>query len=182
MDDSTETWRPVLGYEGLYEVSDLGRVRSLDRIVRNGYGTRKHAGRILALGKRTYWLATLSKDGVRKSHDVHVLVAEAFLGPRPPGMYCCHHDDDKDNNRADNLRWDTPGNNNRDTVRNGGHACIWKPRRTHCPKGHELTLENSYPRKGTHGSRICRECSLASSRRYQREVRRGRGKKRVGEA
>jgi hypothetical protein len=59
-------------------------------------------------------------DEPRSKHrDVHTLILEAFIGPRPPGMQCCHKDGNPLNNRLDNLRWDTPSSNSRDTVRHG---------------------------------------------------------------
>lgn len=80
-----ESWKPVVGYEGLYEVSDLGRVRSLDRVVkgkRNSKWERK--GRILQQVNRGngYYAVCLHKSGTQKMHHVHRLVAVAFI-PNP---------------------------------------------------------------------------------------------------
>lgn len=116
---STEIWKPVPNHETSYEVSNLGRVRSLDRVVRCGYGkTRLHRGRVLT-GRKS-----CSTDHRRiaihgKDYAVHRLVLLAFVGPCPEGMECCHGDDDPTNNQLANLRWDTRQANRDDMVRNG---------------------------------------------------------------
>ena len=99
-----EIWRPVVGYEGLYEVSSYGRVRSLDK-----YDSRNRfrKGRILTLYTETggYLRAHLSSNGKAKHHSVHRLVAEAFI-PNPDNLPEINHiDEDKINNRADNLEF-----------------------------------------------------------------------------
>lgn len=152
-----ERWLPVVEYEGCYEVSDQGRVRSLGRMVRNsrGGGMRRISSRILAQAydghKRSQ--VCLSKDGKAKVRLVHQLVLEAFCGPRPLGMECCHWNDDPSDNRLDNLRWDTHSANNLDAVRNGRNHHANK---THCKRGHEFTEANIYMRPR---GRECRECA-----------------------
>lgn len=119
-----ETWKPVVGYEGLYEVSDLGRVRSVDRIAGVTRLTQLR-GKVLKPGKMKrggYLLVALRKDGSSHSKAVHALVLEAFVGPRPPGLDCCHGDNDRTNNRLDNLRWDSRQGNVDDAVRARRHA------------------------------------------------------------
>ena len=117
--DPHETWKDVVGYEGLYEVSDKGRVRSLPRYNAAGCWL---SGRILKQPRapKGYRIVTLTRYGVQKVAAVHVLVATAFHGPKPEGMICCHYDDDKDNNAATNLRWDTYEANAADRRRNLG--------------------------------------------------------------
>ena len=118
-----ETWRPVKGYEGLYEVSDLGRVRSLDRRV-SGKTVHKDgqfkSGKILKpyVNSLGYSRITLSKEGSTERFQLHRLVAEAFI-PNREGLPCVsHEDDDPSNNRASNLRWCTYSyNNNRERHR-----------------------------------------------------------------
>ena len=103
-----EIWRPVVGYEGLYEVSNTGRVRSLDRYVRcKSY--RLHKGKVLSPGKDKdgYLFVVLSCNGKHKTIAVHKLVAQAFI-PNPDDLPIINHkDEDKTNNRVDNLEWCT---------------------------------------------------------------------------
>lgn len=126
-DSATERWLPVPGFEGLYEVSDHGRVRSLDRIVlkravRNGplIQTRRR-GRVLKASPDThgYPMVTLCVDAVNKTTLVHQLVLKAFVGPRPDGHECRHLDGQRANPRLDNLCWGTPKQNSDDKKRHG---------------------------------------------------------------
>jgi hypothetical protein len=152
-----EIWRPVIGYEGLYEVSDLGRVRSLDRVIRNGQGEYLKAGKILSQIRTPpmgYLSVTLTNGDRGKRYRVHVLVLEAFMGPRPKKLIGCHNNGDLDDNRPENLRWDTHAANTRDMIGHGRHYELSK---THCLRGHEFTTENTYIRAGTAG-RQCRQC------------------------
>lgn len=85
----TEEWKPIQGYEGMYEVSSFGRVKSLDREINEFSGkVRFQKGRILTLGLNTrrYLFTALSKNGKIKSFTVHKLVAIAFLNHTPCGM------------------------------------------------------------------------------------------------
>ena len=98
-----EYWKPVVGYEELYQVSNWGRVKSLPR-----NGTVKYA-RILKPGTNRYGYlyVNLCKDGKVKTFTVHRLVAEAFL-PNPDNLPCINHKDEcKTNNNVDNLEWCT---------------------------------------------------------------------------
>ena len=98
-----EIWRPVVGYEGLYEVSNTGRVRSLDRYVRRNYFKK---GRILKLNdRRGYLFVELCLNNKTKNFSVHRLVAQAFI-PNPDNLPQVNHiDEDKLNNRVENLEW-----------------------------------------------------------------------------
>ncbi len=102
-----ELWQPVEGYEGLYEVSDLGRVRSVERRVphRNGLMTvKERILRATLCGPKNYEYraVALSKDGKPVTHKVHRLVAKAFIGI-PEGYEVNHKDLDKFNNCLSNL-------------------------------------------------------------------------------
>ena len=80
--NSEEIWRPVVGYEGLYEVSNTGRVRSLDRYIKACYGSyRLHKGKVLSPAKDTngYLKVILTCNEKHKSISVHRLVAQAFI-------------------------------------------------------------------------------------------------------
>jgi hypothetical protein len=156
VDATPERWLPVVGYEGFYEVSDQGRVRSLDRIVDELRGGRTWKGRVLITQRhpKGYLIVALTAKGRSKSHSVHRLVLRAFQGDCPDGMQCCHANGIRDDNRLDNLRWDTRSANEQDKIRHGTHPQLSK---THCPKGHPYDETNTYRSKGT---RKCRRCVL----------------------
>ena len=95
-----EQWKPIAGYEGLYEVSNLGRVRSLNY-------HREGRTKILKPGRvgGGYLMVVLCKDGKVRCMKVHRLVASAFL-PNPLGLETVNHiDEDKTNNDVSNLEW-----------------------------------------------------------------------------
>ena len=110
----SENWVAVKGYEGLYEISDQGNVRSLDGFRWNGRVKHPFKGKLLTFqNKRDRYLAiTLSKDGKQVKVRVHKLMAEHFL-PEPPGpvgnakdcYQIDHINDDPHDNRACNLQW-----------------------------------------------------------------------------
>ena len=97
-----EVWKPIKNYEGLYEVSDIGRVRSLTRVDRIG---RVRKGQLLKPHSdgRGYLFVGLNKDGKCKQFHIHRLVAMAFLGEAQEGYTVNHIDENKRNNNADNL-------------------------------------------------------------------------------
>lgn len=113
---SHETWRAVPGYEGIYEVSDAGRVRSLDRLDNRG---RRTTGRVLAERplRDGRVRVSLAKNGQTVDGYVYRLVLEAFVGPCPKGMEALHWDDVRSNNTLSNLRWGTRTDNMRDMSR-----------------------------------------------------------------
>ncbi len=116
-------WRAVVGYEAFYEVSDDGEVRSLPRCVGARFGgTRIRKPKILAqfVYKKEYWKVRLTDaSGIQTMRKVHLLVAQAFLGPRPEGMYTLHRDDDRSRNCLSNIYYGTPRQNALDAVVNG---------------------------------------------------------------
>lgn len=118
-----ETWKQIKGFEGLYEVSDLGRVRSLDKISKSRSGSyRKKSGMIISGGinSRGYRLCLLyPAEGKRQTVYFHHLVLKAFIGEPLPGQEACHNDGNKQNNRLDNLRWDTHIKNCSDREKHG---------------------------------------------------------------
>lgn len=117
-----EIWKPVPGWEGAYEVSDCGRVRSVDRVVENSRGVRQRLkGRILKHGHTAYGYpyVNLCRDNSPVSREVHALVAAAFIGPRPDGYQVCHNDGDPLNNQAENLRYDSAKGNQSDRSKHG---------------------------------------------------------------
>jgi hypothetical protein len=147
-----ERWLDVVGYEEIYQVSDYGRVRSLDRVNCRG---RRLKGKILKLSKNPtgYLSVDLCNGQKRTKKKVHVLVLEAFRGECPEGKESCHYDGNPANNCLENLRWDTHSSNIFDKVRHGTHP---QAQKTHCPQGHPYDRENTY--KYPNGNRRCREC------------------------
>jgi hypothetical protein len=116
-----ERWLPVVGYEGLYEVSDRGQVRSLDRDVTTRAGVRRYKGRILRMAPvNGYPCVALSLVGKQDTRPVHHLVMEAFAGPRPEGQDIRHLNDIKTDCRwPENLAYGTRKENFADRVVNG---------------------------------------------------------------
>lgn len=109
-----EEWKDVTGYEGYYEVSNLGRVRSLDRDTEIRQGVFiTHKGRILKSKENKFGYPTvaLSVKGAVKYKFVHRLVAGSFISPHLEGFQVNHIDGNKRNNRFDNLEWCTPSEN-----------------------------------------------------------------------
>ena len=124
-DEARETWRPVVGYEGAYEVSDCGRARSVDRVVTRTDGSLLPlVGRIRAqhIDRGGYLRVSLSRDSKTRGARVHILVAKAFLS-RPPGeVEVCHRNGNPRDNRVANLRWGTHKSNVEDAMRQGTFA------------------------------------------------------------
>ena len=152
MDATPEEWRPVVGYEGLYEVSDQGRVRSLisGRILRPA--TRRLSGH------KHVMLCRPSQVGL-----VHQLVAAAFLGPRPDGAETRHLNGDSGDNRAANLQYGTRSENTEDSKRHGTH---FHAGLTHCKRGHELTGDN-LQKVAAGNKRTCLACRRERARLYK---------------
>ena len=108
-----EVWKPVAGYEGIYEVSNLGRVRSLDRVRVFRDGRTRHYPSVMLSGKvGTHgYRAVVLANGSNRTVVVHRLVATAFVPHAHGRDWVNHVDGDKLNNRADNLEWVTPQEN-----------------------------------------------------------------------
>lgn len=109
-----EQWRPVVGYEGLYEVSDQGRVRSLK------------TGTVLKQ-RRDRWgyvKVGLYKENAYKQRLVHILVMAAFVRPKRPGEVTCHGPGGQTDNSLGNLYYSTQSKNNREDKRRDGTANI----------------------------------------------------------
>ena len=117
-----ERWLPVHGWKGLYEVSDLGRVRSLDRM--DARDRNQLRGRVLrpSVCRKGYHRVMLRKGGRSPRFLVHRLVLEMFHSQCPEGMECDHINADTFDNRLCNLRWVTPAQNAQHRVALGRHA------------------------------------------------------------
>lgn len=108
-----ERWLAMPGYEGRYEVSDRGRVRSFAK------NTQEPVIKKQRKDERGYWRTCLAEPGRQRYRLVYPLVLRAFGGPRPPGMECAHLDGDKDNNAIENLAWVTHAENMRQASEHG---------------------------------------------------------------
>ena len=148
----------------------MGRIRSVGRVIRRsdgGHGTTvRLRGRVLrpapdASGHLR--VALCPGDGRQHTKKVHRLVLEAFVGPCPDGMECCHANGDPADNRLANLRWDTPASNTQDRIRHGVHNMS---RRGECAWGHLLAPPNLASRE--RGWRQCLACVRARGARHRR--------------
>lgn len=108
-----EIWKDIIGYEGMYQVSNLGRIKSKERVAFRGDGTPLHLKEsIMTPTYNTYLYARLRKDGQYKNLGIHRLVCQAFH-PNPNNYPCVNHKDNNPlNNHADNLEWCTYAYNN----------------------------------------------------------------------
>lgn len=116
-----EIWKDIKGYEELYQVSNLGRIKSLKRIiydVKKSY-TKKEKIRKLLISKESYIRISLCKNGKQKKYCVHRLVAETFILNSNNKTQVNHKDCNKHNNNAKNLEWCTPKENVTHAINNG---------------------------------------------------------------
>jgi len=117
----TRIWKPIAGYEGLYEVSDDGLIRTFDRWVpfKNSKTFKRGRIRKPTPTHNGYLHLSLTKDGKPHTVRVHRVVLETFVGPCPNGMVARHLDGDRKNNRLSNLEWSTQKENLADRVAHG---------------------------------------------------------------
>ena len=168
----TERWLPVVGWEGYYEVSDLGRVRSVDRVIRYRDGrTTRQKGLLLRIYTNPdgYRSIQLSRSGSLTRRSIYQLVAESFHGPRPTSTSEVQHlNGNSSDDRASNLRWGTKSDNTYDSVAHGTHN---RARRERCKNGHRL-IEPNLRRDSTPRLRRCLACHRGDAA-YRQAVRRG---------
>lgn len=119
MNLNIEIWKDIEGYEGLYQISTLGRVKSLERLIlRNNGRFQKIKERILkpSLDRKGYYFVVLKKDCKSLNHRIHRLIAQAFI-PNPENKPCVDHiDTNTKNNNINNLRWCTHKENMNNTI------------------------------------------------------------------
>lgn len=125
--ETNRDWHSVPGYEGLYEVSNDGVVRT---IVGQELKQRSDA--------HGYRRVNLWRDGKSSTIRVHRIVLLAFVGPPTEGMEGCHNDGDRSNNHVSNLRWDTHRSNVADAVIGGTHIGAQRASGK-CARGHAMT-------------------------------------------
>jgi hypothetical protein len=114
-----EIWKDIKSYEGLYKISNYGRIKRLI-----GYRCRKE--RILKATKRNknipHLRIDLCKNTIKRTYFIHHLVLQTFIGICPAGMEACHNDGNAKNNFIENLRYDTHKNNMLDSIKHGTRA------------------------------------------------------------
>ncbi len=166
----TETWKQITAYEGTYEVSNAGQVRSVDRAFTNKIGqARSLRGRVLSPSKTPggYLQVVLSKESDPHPFAIHRLVLTAFVRPPRSGEQARHLDGNQLNNRVDNLAWGTASDNAWDKVRIGTHHYMV---RDSCKWGHLLVPPNL---NNVSSGRQCRACVLSRTAIRDARVRKG---------
>lgn len=159
--DQAENWKAIPGWEGMYSVSDRGRIRSERRTVKYRSGqTRVYPSRALTPNSgKGYPYCNLSRNGELSRAYIHRTVLDAFVGPGD-GQCACHIDGNPLNNRLDNLRWGSQSDNMDDAVRHGTH--YWAAKDC-CPQGHPYSGPNLVVGKKVNGKdeRRCLACVRA---------------------
>ena len=139
-----EVWKSIPGFESLYIISSLGRIRKLN-------GTE-----LTFWEQDGYFGVTLYKNKKYYRKFVHVLVALSFIGSKPVGQETRHKDGNRKNNIYNNLLYGTKRDNQLDSVDHGTHN---NARKTHCPKGHKYDEGNTYIYvSGLYTRRACKIC------------------------
>jgi len=162
-----ELWKDIPYYTSWYQVSSLGRIRSLMRKNRWGYIQKIRILRPFP-NQKGYLRIDLRKNGQRDCRQVHRLVLETFVGLCPDGMECRHLDGNPQNNKLDNLQWTTASENQRDRVRHGTSNMGLTYNRGESQGGHKLTEEQVleirelYKISLSSGKRIYSQRKLAS--------------------
>lgn len=114
-----EKWKDIIGYEGMYQVSNLGNIKSLDRLAWNGHAMHILKGKLMKSKNYRYQEILLCKDGKIKKHYIHRLVAAAFIVNENNKPEVNHLDGNKHNNSVNNLEWCTSEENKKHAWANG---------------------------------------------------------------
>jgi NUMOD4 motif-containing protein len=185
MPPEQEMWRPIPGYEGRYEASTEGRVRSLGFYVSMNHASGKlvrfwKAGRVFRptpVSSGHLHVTLVDDHGVQSKHSVHRLVLLAHIGPPPPNKpFGLHQDDNPANNRLTNLYWGDRPDNSFDSVRNGTHVQASK---FTCSLGHQLIEPNLVPSTSARGFRGCLACKLTQANHNHDAKLRAAGRERT---
>lgn len=139
-----EKWLPILGYEGIYEVSNLGEIRSLDRKVYDGRGFRLIKGKKLSNNNGKYLCVTLSNGKLRKTVAIHRVVCETFIFKENSKLVVNHKDLNKHNNAVENLEWCTQKENYNHAFKLGKIKPYWIGKK----RDKETILKISNSKKG----------------------------------
>ena len=165
-----ESWKPIPDIPG-YEASTLGRVRSIDReIIYEDGRKRKYSGQILkqAINEHGYLSVCVRVNKRPTWRKVHRIVAMAHLdSPRDGENIVRHINDEKTDNRVENLAWGTLSDNTQDSLRNGNN---FNSEKTHCKRGHALVGLNLYIAPNSN-KRNCRSCQSRRMLAYQQRIK-----------
>lgn len=166
---TTEIWAPLPNYEGIYEVSDQGRIKSLKRTITRNKMQVTLSERILKLGtdKHGYRYFIAQGKGSPKTIKAHRAVLTAFVGPLPEGMVTRHLNGNASDNRLINLRYGTQRENSNDARIHGTMRGLSL---THCIRQHKLVEPNITAHTLRKGQRGCKACSRATSRIWDRNL------------
>ena len=165
---SREIWKPIPEYPN-YEVSNLGRVRSLKRntphILRPSFDKKGYPG------------VGLYINGIGTFRKIHTLVAITFIGPRPDGMEICHNDSNPQNNRVDNLRYDTRVMNSQDAIIQGSLKGLTLQQRKQVKQKrlNGVLVKTIAQEYGVHEQTVLRTSRKIALRPYEFENRRAKG-------
>lgn len=154
-----ENWLPVVGYEGFYEVSNFGRVRSLDRICHSDKrSSQLQKGKILTPRFNKYrqnrCTICLWKNGVVKYCYISRLVLEAFIGTPADDHQAAHWDNDPTNNQLNNLRWASPTENLSDKKRHGTDGTGSRNSVAKLTEDKVFQIKKEYKRLSYHNSNV----------------------------
>lgn len=167
--NTPEEWRDIADWEGRYQVSNYGHVRSMPRYIqqRNRWDQiilRSYEGRLIVpeITERGYRRIKLHRLGQTCRTSAHRLVAQTYIGPAPDARsQACHNDGNPANNWVGNIRWDSPAGNIADRV---AHGRDFNANKTHCPRKHDLRPPNLKVRLFEEtGHRSCLACSRANA-------------------
>jgi hypothetical protein len=167
-----ELWAPIPDFNGSYEVSTCGRVRSLDRVVARSDGrVQLRRGLVLRPGIHShgYQYVILCKSGTQSSRQIHTLVLRVFVGPPADGQEGCHGPNGISDNHPNNLYWGTHSRNMVDRQRDGTD---WQRNKLTCPLSHLLAAPNLVACSIAQGIRNCLACSRAQAN-LQKATKRG---------
>lgn len=126
--EELEVWKDIPGYEGAYQISNAGRIKSLSRPATNCFQkNRKIKERINSAHlSKTHMFVILRKDGVRKQVYLHILLMLVFVGPMPEGCNVVMHlDDDPTNNNLSNLKYGSQSENIQSSYDKGRRSAPW---------------------------------------------------------
>ena len=158
-----EIWIDIPKYEGLYEASSLGRIKSCARIVvypdGKVYNKKDKILKEYLRKKDNRPQVTLYLKNKKQNFSVHKLICTSFHGPAN-GLWALHKDGNPNNNAVDNLYWGTQSDNELDKVSHGKH---WESNKVYCPIGHQLGKDNNVIGEERRNGRSCLACSRARS-------------------